>query len=72
MKPIRDPKYPPEVVRDLCETSVRIMRQNLRRRHPDTSRKEIEEQLNIWLRARPGAELGDAEGIPVDRFPDLR
>jgi hypothetical protein len=60
-----------EVLLDLCDTSVRIMRHNLRRRDPQASEEQIEERLDLWLRKRPGAELGDAEGVLVNRFPDL-
>jgi hypothetical protein len=41
------------------------MLQNLRRRFPDASEEEIEWRLAAWLKERPGAEFGDAEGRPV-------
>lgn len=48
---------------ELHDTGVQLMRQNLRRRFADASETEIDEKLAAWLRARPGAEYGDAEGI---------
>ena len=40
----------------------RLMRQNLRRRHPTASEGEIEGALVAWVRTRPGAEAGDCPG----------
>lgn len=57
---------------DLFDTGVRLMRQNLRRQHPDVGEAEIDRLLGEWLRHRPGAEAGDAMGRSVDpgtRFP---
>ena len=51
---------------DLFETGVNLMRQNLRRKHPDAGDVEIERLLGEWLRHRPGAEFGDCPGRPVD------
>ena len=39
-----------------------MMRQNLKRRHPEASEEEIEKLLREWLSERPGARFGDAEG----------
>ncbi|MEX1364386.1 MAG: hypothetical protein AB1Z98_14765 [Nannocystaceae bacterium] len=50
----------------LADLAVRVMRQNLRRRHPDESDQEIEERLRAWVRARPGAEHGDCDGRPIE------
>jgi Rv0078B-related antitoxin len=50
---------------DLFTAGERMMRQNLRRRHPDASAAEIEEMLWKWLMQRPGAEYGDGVGRPV-------
>ena len=47
---------------DLCAAGEDVMRQNLRRRHPEAGESEIERRLCAWLRERPGAEDGDAEG----------
>jgi hypothetical protein len=44
-----------------------MMRQNLRRAHPEATDAEIEARLTAWLQTRPGAEDGDCPGkrIPV-------
>jgi hypothetical protein len=47
---------------DLFETGVRLMRQNLRRQHPEASEADIDRLLDAWLRDRPA----DAEGRVVD------
>lgn len=52
---------------ELADLGEQMMRENLRRRYPDESDAEIERRLVEWLQTRPGAELGDAEGIPRDR-----
>lgn len=41
------------------DEGVALMRQTLRRKHPDASDERIEEMLLAWLRERPGAEHGD-------------
>ena len=51
---------------DLFETGVDLMRQNLRREHPDETEDEIDRRLNEWLHHRPGAEFGDCPGRRVD------
>jgi len=50
---------------DLFRTGEELMRQKLRREHPDLSAREIEARLAEWLQERPGAEFGDARGKPV-------
>lgn len=57
---------------DLYEFSVAVMRQNLRRRHPEASEEEIEERLRAWKLERPGAEHGDAGGPPHFRVGKRR
>jgi len=57
---------------EMVDTGVAIMRQNLRREHPDADAKEIERLVDAWLVTRPGAELGDGVGHPVDRFGTAR
>ncbi len=42
-----------------------LMRQRLRREHPNADDVEIEARLIAWLQERPGAEAGDAVGTPV-------
>jgi hypothetical protein len=55
---------------DLYQTGVDLMRQNLRRRHPDATEQEVERLLGRWLLERPGAESGDSAGRPIN--PDTR
>jgi Rv0078B-related antitoxin len=50
---------------DLFSTGEALMRQRLRRAHPELSPAEIERRLVQWLQTRPGAEFGDAPGHPV-------
>ena len=50
----------------LFDTGVDLMRQNLRRNHPEAGDEEIERLLRDWLLDRPGAESGDCPGRPVD------
>lgn len=49
---------------DLFATGESLARERLRRQHPEWTGREIEEQLALWLQRRPGAEAGDAEGVP--------
>ena len=53
---------------DLFDTGLDLMRQNLRRSHPEAGDEEIERLLREWLLDRPGAEAGDCPGRPVDRL----
>jgi hypothetical protein len=57
---------------DLFELAERMLRQKLRRKHPDATDAEIDAMIAEWLERRPGAELGDGEGrpIPWPRRPD--
>lgn len=50
---------------DLFTAGVRLMEQNLRRRHPQAGNEEIQERLAAWLQERPGAEFGDCVGKVV-------
>ena len=50
---------------DLFLAGERMMRQNLRRRHPEATLEEIDRRLCAWMSERPGAEHGDAAGRPV-------
>ena len=47
---------------DMHEAGVALMRQNLRRRHPEARDSEVDELLAEWLATRPGAEYGDSSG----------
>jgi hypothetical protein len=51
---------------DLFEAGLGLMRQNLRREHPEATDIEIDRRLRQWLLQRPGAEWGDSAGRPVD------
>lgn len=51
---------------DLHTAGVRLMEQNLRRRHPHESDAEIRVRLEAWLHERPGAEFGDCVGRVVE------
>jgi hypothetical protein len=51
---------------DLFDTGLDLMRQNLRRDHPEADEDEIDRRLRQWLRERPGAESGDCPGRSVD------
>lgn len=55
MEPIRDPEVLARMQQamDLFEAGVEIMRQNLRRWHPEASAAEIEARLTAWLQKRP-------------------
>ena len=50
---------------ELFETGIAMMRQKLRREHPEWSDAQLEARLGQWLQDRPGAEHGDAAGRPV-------
>lgn len=50
---------------DLYETGEAMMRHRIRRQNPGLNDAGIEERLQEWLQARPGAEHGDAVGRPV-------
>ena len=51
---------------NLFDAGLNLMRQNLRRTHPQANEDEIDRRLHQWLRERPGAESGDCPGRPVD------
>jgi Rv0078B-related antitoxin len=49
---------------ELFEAGVAMMLAKLRREHPEWTPAQVESRLVEWLRERPGAEHGDAEGRP--------
>jgi hypothetical protein len=51
---------------DLFDTGVALMRQNLRRQHPQANEDAIDHRLRQWLLERPGVEHGDSPGRRVD------
>ena len=44
---------------ELCDTGVRLMRQNLRRAAPGATEEEIDRRLCEWLRERPLVNRGE-------------
>ncbi len=50
---------------DLFLAGERMMRQTLKRRHPEATTEEIDRRLRAWMSERPGAEHGDAAGRPI-------
>ncbi|MFI5401542.1 MAG: hypothetical protein ACHQ1G_01190 [Planctomycetota bacterium] len=62
--PVTTPAERLRIALDLHDAGVAMMRQNLRRHHPDADEREIERLLLAWLHERPGAEHGDAVGRP--------
>lgn len=49
---------------DLAAAGERMMRQNLKRRHPEAGDEEIDRLLSQWMRTRPGAGVGRAVRWP--------
>jgi hypothetical protein len=48
----------------MFELGTEMMRQKLRREHPDADEEEIRSRYLAWLHDRPGAEHGDGVGRP--------
>ena len=48
---------------ELADLAERMLRQRLRRDHPELSDDDIEARITEWYAKRPGAEHGDAEGV---------
>jgi hypothetical protein len=53
---------------DLVDLTERMFRHRLRREHPDWSPAELDAHVTAWYHTRPGAEHGDAQGLP-GRWP---
>jgi hypothetical protein len=49
----------------LFELGEAMLRQKLKRKHPDATEAEIDSHVREWLERRPGAEHGDGVGRPV-------
>ncbi len=66
-KPIRDPQVlaRSEITFDLCETAEQIMRQNIRRRHPELNEEEVEDRIVEWYQHRPE---DDSYGRPSEKW----
>jgi len=50
---------------EMADLGIRMRRQRYQREHPDASEQDVAAFMSAWLRHRPGAEHGDAEGRPV-------
>ena len=49
---------------DLFEAGCEMMLATLRRKNPHLGEEEIKKLFVQWLQHRPGAEHGDAPGVP--------
>jgi hypothetical protein len=58
VNPIRDPKVMArmETTLELYQFAKDVMRQNLRRRHPEEDDEQIEGRLRDWLRKKPSTD----------------
>lgn len=59
-----DPAAKMRLACELFEAGRDMMRQKLRREHPDLDDAAIERKLAEWVSTRPGAEHGDSVGRP--------
>lgn len=50
---------------EMADAGISMMRETLRRRFPSADERELDRLVGEWLRHRPGAEHGDAEGTRV-------
>ena len=66
-EPIRDPEIleRAQITFDLSETAEQMMRQNIRRRHPELNPEQVEERFVEWLRRRTA---GDSYGRPSEKW----
>lgn len=62
--PSRSPEPPLVLAFELLDFAEALLRQRLRRENPGIGDEEIEERVAEWYSERPGAELGDAPGVP--------
>jgi len=61
--PNETPRERLRVAFDLIDTAERMLRQRLRREVAGITDEEIEARVAAWYAKRPGAELGDADGV---------
>lgn len=63
-----------EIAIELYELAEAMLRQRLRREHPRWSRQTVENEVNRWRIARPGAVHGDSPGrvVPWPRTKSRR
>lgn len=62
------PETPAERLRvafELHDLAVKMLRQRYRREHAGATEAEVEAAVAEWHSRRPGAEFGDAEGLPI-------
>ena len=66
-KPIRDSDVlaRAQTTFDLCDAADEIMRQNIRRRHPELTEEQVEERLAAWYLSRP---KGHSYGRPSAKW----
>lgn len=50
---------------EMADTGVELMRQNLRRRHPDSSVDEVDRLLLDWINGRTGDCPGPRRTLPI-------
>lgn len=48
---------------ELLDVAERMLRRRLRREHPHLAEETIEQRVFDWYQQRPGAELGDGQGV---------
>jgi hypothetical protein len=62
MEPIRGPEILARAATafDLCQTAEKMMRQNLRRWHPEASEEEIHARFAAWVEKRDYVESPSA------------
>jgi len=56
---------------ELLDVAERMLRRRLRREDPHVTEEAIEERVLAWYRQRPGAELGDGQGV-IGSWPRQR
>ena len=59
-------RFPLQVAFDLSDFAVKVRAERHRREHPGATDDDVDAVVRAWLRDRPGAEHGDAEGRPGD------
>jgi hypothetical protein len=61
---VDDPKFRENALTTagLLESGIALMRQNIRRRHPERSEKEVEALLRAWLWRTDDPVPGDTSG----------
>lgn len=51
---------------DMFELGVAMREQRFRRDHPEATESDIKAMMATWMRWRPGAEDGDAQGRAIE------